>query len=251
MSPFVMLHGFTGHRDDWREVARGLPPGAECLPAEIYGHRGHAESGATLPGFHDEVDRLANVLGQLGLPPVHLVGYSLGARLGLSLLLRHPERVARATLIGVRPGLRSEGEREERRRTDQAWIDLLAAGDIGRFADAWEAQPLFATQADLPAEVVAPVRARRRRHHAAGLASALRALGVAAMPDLWPCLDAIRIPVTLVHGERDATFATLAAQMAALIPGARVVGVPEAGHNPVLERPRAVADILHPERSRP
>ncbi|MHB8417830.1 MAG: alpha/beta fold hydrolase [Myxococcales bacterium] len=242
MSPLLFLHGFAGHPDDWNEVVARLPPGTVRSAEALYGHRGHAEVEERVERFDDEVDRLVRRLGL----PVHVVGYSLGGRLALGLLTRHPHAIARATLIGCQPGLRTEAERAARLRTDAAWIDLLEREGVGRFADAWEAQPLFSSQSSLPAEVVAPPRARRRRHHPLGLAKALRACGLGAMPDLWPGLRECRVPITLVHGELDEKFAGIAAEMAAAVPSATVISVPGAGHNPVLERPRAVASLLAP-----
>ncbi len=168
MTPLLLLHGYAGHPDDFGAVAARLPAGSRALAEPIYGHRGHPETGALC--FEDELDRLASRLRELALPPLHVAGYSLGGRLALGLVARHPALVARATLIGSQPGLRTEAEREARRRADAAWIELLERQGVGAFAEAWEAQPLFASQRSLPAAALATVRARRRRHDPFGLA---------------------------------------------------------------------------------
>jgi pimeloyl-ACP methyl ester carboxylesterase len=152
--------------------------------------------------------------------------------------------VTRATLIGVRPGLVTEAERSARRASDCAWIDLLRQEGIVRFADAWETQPLLIPASEVPAEVIGPARERRRRHHPEGLALAMEVLGLGSMPSYWSALSTVRIPVTLVHGERDPTFGVIAAEMAARMMTARVHQVSNAGHNAVLERPHDIADIL-------
>ncbi len=242
MRAFAFLHGFTGHAEDWQAVAAQLPAGTSGAAEPLLGHGGGGQ--ATADSFGAEVDRLADRIRRASAEPVHLVGYSMGARLALGLLVGHPELFNRATLVGGQPGLRTEPERNARRREDARWIELLGQGGVQRFADAWEAQPLFASQKRLPAEVLEPVRARRRRHDPDGLARALEVLGLGAMPDLWPLLPQIAVPVTLVHGELDAKFGALAGQMAASIPGARVASVRGAGHNPMLEQPRAVAELI-------
>jgi proline iminopeptidase len=48
---------------------------------------------------------------------------------------------------------------------------------------------------------------------------------------------AVRAPVLLIHGEQDALWIEESERTAALIPGARVVPVPEAGHMPFFENP--------------
>ena len=53
------------------------------------------------------------------------------------------------------------------------------------------------------------------------------------------------MPVTLMAGEEDPKFLALAREAAALLPTARVVTVPDAGHNLLLERPEAVAHVLN------
>jgi 2-succinyl-6-hydroxy-2,4-cyclohexadiene-1-carboxylate synthase len=239
----LLLHGFSGHSDDWTDVLSRLPT-ARAFAEPLLGHRGHAEPERQQSTFDDEVDRLALRIAELRAIPIHAVGYSLGGRLALGLVTRHPEVVARATLIGGQPGLRTVTERMERQRSDTAWVDLLLEGGIEPFAAGWEAQPMFASQRELPTDVVGPSRVRRRLHDPRGLALAIRALGVGAMPNLWPMLPGVRIPVTLVHGEHDSKFGALSQAMAAALPDARVLSIAGVGHNPVLERPAVLAEIL-------
>jgi len=52
-----------------------------------------------------------------------------------------------------------------------------------------------------------------------GLAAALRNLGTGALPSLWKRLPELRMPVTVLVGERDTKFAALANEMARCIRG--------------------------------
>jgi pimeloyl-ACP methyl ester carboxylesterase len=76
---------------------------------------------------------------------------------------------------------------------------------------------------------------------AAGLAAALRGLGTGALPSLWGRLAELRMPVTLIVGERDEKFQAIAARMARQLPRANVVIVAGAGHAVHLEAPDRVA----------
>ena len=58
------------------------------------------------------------------------------------------------------------------------------------------------------------------------------------MPDLWPSLTTLPVPVTFVAGERDAKFAALAARAVAQAPRAALRVVPGAGHDLCLECPK-------------
>ena len=235
--PLVLLHGFTGRPASFHDLITRLPTrGAICLP--LVGHGAAADGVRT---FDDEVDRLANRIGEA---PAHLAGYSLGARLALGVAIRHPDRVARLTLIGVHPGLASEAEREERRRADARFIELLETCGIAAFVDAWSAQPLFATERRLPEAVRAKRLKERLAHDPKGLALSLRITGLAEMPDFRGRLGEIGVPVALLAGELDSKFRGLAEELSGLFPNARRVIAPGAGHNVLLERPDWVATEL-------
>jgi 2-succinyl-6-hydroxy-2,4-cyclohexadiene-1-carboxylate synthase len=220
----VCLHGFTGDPSVWDVVGR-------CVAEPLLGHAPHLLGDPGPEGFAREVDRLA---ARLPDAPVHLVGYSMGARLAAGLVTRHPARIARATLIGLHPGLADPRERAARLTDDERWIRLLENEGIERFADAWEAQPLFAAQPRVPAH-----QARRRSHDPHGLALALRRLGLAEMPYLALALGKSSVPLTLVVGGRDEKFQALARRVPA-----RCVVIPDAGHDVVLEAPDALARLL-------
>ena len=117
--PLVLLHGFTGAPASWDGVRRSLDDAIPVLAPALLGHDGTAGSPA-IRSFDDEVDRLAGAVRGAGLEGAHLAGYSLGGRVALGLLVRHPGRFAAATLIGAHPGLQDPADRAERaaRATD-------------------------------------------------------------------------------------------------------------------------------------
>lgn len=235
----VLLHGFTGSPASWAPVLEQLDDVQAFVPA-LTGHGAEAVA----VDFLDEVHRLlAGVDAWRGEHLVHLAGYSLGARVALAMAVEQPDAFASVTLIGVNPGPRSETERSERRAADAKWIELLERG-IEPFVDEWEKLPLWASQERLPAAVRKAQRETRLLHDPKGLQASLRATGLAEMPDLRTRLPELRVPVTLMAGEQDAKFLALAREAAALLPNARVITVPDAGHNLLLERPEAVAHVL-------
>ena len=98
----VLVHGFTGSPTSWEAVVARLPSDWTVIAPALVGHRG-GPVGDPGRGFEAEVDRLAEWVRARTSEPSHLVGYSLGARLGLGMLVRHPAQFARATLIGTNP----------------------------------------------------------------------------------------------------------------------------------------------------
>lgn len=209
----ALLHGFAGDPSVWSDVA--FDGTAIPLP-------GHGGVGVQ-PTWSANLDAL-------GVHEV-VVGYSLGARVALGLLATG--RAQRAILIGVNPGI--VDDRDARRASDAVWARMLREQGIAAFADAWSAQPLFASQRRFP-ERVAARRAHRLRHDPEQLARSLEVMGLAEMPDYT---DAIRDPrVSLIAGALDAKYIALAGDLPISI-------IPDSGHDPTLEQPEALARELH------
>ncbi len=238
------MHGFTGHPASFQKVLAQLPLPTRVVCPVLLGHDGRAPAADAAPDFAAEVDRLAAELRATHHGPLHLCGYSLGARVALGLLVRHPELFTAATLISVHPGLRGAAERRERAAADERWATLLDEQGLAEFLRQWGQLPLFHTQQALPAAVLAAQEAVRQRHHAGGLARSLRVLGLSQMPDYTAALPTLRLPVRLVVGELDPKFTALAEEAAALLPRATVVRVPGVGHNVLLEAPAALCALL-------
>jgi 2-succinyl-6-hydroxy-2,4-cyclohexadiene-1-carboxylate synthase len=229
----VALHGFTGRSGSWSAVVPAIEPPLA----------GHAPGRPVPAGwrFDDEVERVAREIAALG-EPVHLFGYSMGGRIALAVAARHP--VARLTLVGASAGLEEEAARAARRARDETWCALLEERGIEAFVRAWEDQPMWQSQLSLPAEVRERQRAARMAHDPLQLAAALRALGLGAMPSLWPELERVRAPVDLVAGALDEVYGALALQMAARLARGRVLHIAGAGHNPILEQPEQLRALL-------
>jgi 2-succinyl-6-hydroxy-2,4-cyclohexadiene-1-carboxylate synthase len=241
---FVYLHGFLGDAETFTDVCTALPASAIHLPLTLYGHAG-AEESQELESFEQEVDRLACLIRRhFQAQPAHLVGYSLGGRLALGLLVRAPALFRSATLVSTRRGLDSVQERQERLQSDMKWAGLLRRHGLEAFLDTWDKQPLFASLRMLPSDRIAALRERRLRHSAEGLAQALAGLSLGRMPSYAREIEGIEVPVTLVAGALDPKFCDLASDLARLFHRGLLVVVKDAGHNLVIERPEDVAQAI-------
>jgi len=240
MIPLALLHGFTGAPSNFDGVITALGPEISVVPA-LWGHG--AESAMAPESFEAEVDRLAAKLRERA-PLFHLAGYSLGGRLAIGLLVRHPTLFRSATLIGAQPGLGSEAERAARREADERWCTLIADSGVPAFVDAWEALPLFASQKHAPQRALAAQRRIRSSHAGEGLIESLKVTGLGEMPSYWDDLGEIALPATLMVGALDGKFTAIAREMAARMPHAAVHVVSGAGHNVLLEAESAVVDVL-------
>jgi 2-succinyl-6-hydroxy-2,4-cyclohexadiene-1-carboxylate synthase len=239
VSTLLCLHGFTGSPASWEFLpdSRVWP---RIAPA-LVGHNG-SSADANVATFEAEVDRLA--LLAAGADSLHLVGYSLGARLALSFALRHPKRVARLTLVSGHPGLATENERATRRASDAAWCELLRTRGVEAFVEAWQAQPLWASQAYLPAATRSKKQKERLSHSAAGLCRSLQITGLAEMANYAPLLGELRVPTDLVAGALDLKFCDLAGIFRQNVALARLDIVSGAGHDLLLERPDFITEVI-------
>jgi 2-succinyl-6-hydroxy-2,4-cyclohexadiene-1-carboxylate synthase len=245
--PLVLLHGFTGSADAWSHLVQPLARLFRVIAFDLPGHGASPApadpSTARLPRV---ADALVRALDGLGVRQADWIGYSLGGRTALHVALAHPSSVRALVLEGASPGIADSVARRARAAADAGLADEIERDGLESFVDAWMAQPLFASQARLPADVLARERARRLRGSAAGYAAALRAMGVGTQEPLWQHLGEIRARVLLVAGAADVKYCALARAMASSLSDARLAVVPGAGHAAHLERPDAWLDAVEP-----
>lgn len=242
--PVVALHGFTGSSVTMRPLTRPLTDNRRVATVDLPGHGRSILDDAQAYGFDHTVDAVARVIDQHGLGPSHVVGYSMGGRIGLGLTVRHPECVASLALVGASPGLSDPAERSARRRADDELADDLLEHGLPAFVDRWMASPLFASQERLGADSLAAARAQRLTNDPDGLAASLRGAGTGAQQSYWHDLAGIDVPVLLLVGDEDPKFRAIAMRMAAGLLRSAIEVVPEAGHAAHLENPDHVVAAI-------
>jgi 2-succinyl-6-hydroxy-2,4-cyclohexadiene-1-carboxylate synthase len=161
----------------------------------------------------------------------------MGARVALNLAVNASDRVRMLILESGSPGLADPAERAHRIRADEALADRIEREGVPAFVRAWEQLPLFASQARLPADVRASLRAQRLRNNPRGLANSLRGMGAGRPAPLWDRLSRLEVRTLLLAGELDEKYRDLAERMARLLPAARGAVIPGAGHAVHLEQP--------------
>ncbi len=226
----ALLHGFAGEPSFWDGVITAWqlpePPVLVTLPG--HGRIEIAES------WDDNLELVAQQLDHCEVA----VGYSLGARVALGLVASR--RCTRGVLIGVNPGLRDDIERSARRDSDAAWAKMLREEGIVAFEQAWTGQPIFATQTRAPVEVLNARRDKRLALLPEPLARSLETMGLAAMPDYRADMGALASKIALIVGAEDDKFAG----MVRALPSVSFEAIPNAGHDPTLEQPEALAAAI-------
>ncbi len=238
----VLLHGFTHTGSSWDPVIAALGERYRVVAPDI---RGHGAAAAAVPVTLEAVIADLEALAPTG--SFTLAGYSMGGRIALHAAAALPTRVRRLVLIGASPGIADAEEREQRRLADERLAAEIEGSSIEEFAARWARTPVLR---GLPGDLLARVQRDRLKNTPAGLARALRGLGTGALPSLWGRLEELRIPVTLVVGERDRKFRAIADEMAGQIGDAEVRVVPGAGHAAHLEAPERLAEIIRADLDR-
>ncbi|KGR78411.1 2-succinyl-6-hydroxy-2,4-cyclohexadiene-1-carboxylate synthase [Ureibacillus sinduriensis] len=240
----VMLHGFTGSTATWEDVAISITD-YRIVAIDLIGH---GQTGSPLETaaytMEEQILQLNEILQQLDLHKVILLGYSMGGRVALSYAKSYPDRVAQLILESASPGLKTEGERALRRSSDESLADRIQTYGIEDFVNKWENIPLFASQKRLPPDVQQKVRKERLAQSEIGLANSLRRMGTGAQTSLWPYLEQLSMPVTLITGDLDEKFCNIAGEMQALLPSAQHTIVKNVGHAIHVENPEQFATIV-------
>ncbi|MGH7786801.1 MAG: alpha/beta fold hydrolase [Candidatus Binatia bacterium] len=240
---FVLVHGFTGFRDDFRER---LPALAALGRTIIYDHRGHGESANTGDAasytFAQLVDDLGTLLDALDIARCDLLGHSMGGMLALRFALARPQRVASLVLMDT----------AARTPDHMPRAPMAAAGAIARSDGMATLAALMRGRAgDDPRRPQAERRLeeawgdefwerRRRRLEAMDPEGfAPLALELVDQPPLTPRLAEIACPTTVLVGAEDIGFIAASNELVAGIPGATLVTIPDAAHSPQIENPDA------------
>jgi 2-succinyl-6-hydroxy-2,4-cyclohexadiene-1-carboxylate synthase len=228
----VLLHGFGQTGRCWGPLAPGLARDHEVVRPDAPGHGGSAAVAADLP-------TTGRLMAEAGGPAVYL-GYSMGARMALHVVVEAPHVVRRLVLVGGTPGIEDDAERAERRAADRVLAQRIRDDGVAAFVERWLALPMFA---HLPPE--GRFEAERRRNSAEGLATSLELAGTGSQRPLWGRLAAIDVPVLVVAGEDDHRYAAIAERTATAIgANARSALVAGAGHSAHLEQPDRFAELL-------
>ena len=185
---------------------------------------------------YNDADDVMGLVGELDVGPVALVGASYGGKVALEIAARWPQKVTALALVCA--GMPGHEPTDALRGFWQREGQLIEAGDIAGAVELNVATWLGPQASQATRE---RVRLMQRRAFEVQLAAPERYEPAEVAVDL----GAITAPALIVSGGKDLPdFRLIAARLAALLPGARPVELPWAGHLPTLERPQELSAIL-------
>lgn len=241
--PLLLVHGFTGAKEDFTEW---LDPLAELgWHAVAPDQRGHGASSQpddeAAYSFEAYATDLLALLDALGCERAVVLGHSMGGMVVQTAVLRAPERFEALVLMDTS---------HRALRADAALVDLgigiaraegiaavMAAQDAMEGADALgtgAGERLLATREGYREFGQRKMLASSPAMYAAMLKAITDATsGLDRLPDL----ERVAVPTLVLVGDEDTPFLKPSRRLAGAIPGAELVVIPDAGHSPQFENP--------------
>lgn len=240
--PLVLIHGFTGHRDDFIGVAPILARSRRVLMPDLRGHGDSSSfSGPLGWSFEQLVMDMRGFLDALEIGQCDLLGHSLGGMVALRCALAFPERLRSLILMCTAPEAPESLSREM----------LVKAADLAEALGMPRLQELAEKAGrDSASECILGWGERYWAHHHRRLRAmspqSYRAIGMELFdaPSQVARLGELTMPSLVLVGEHDADFMPGADLFEEHLPNARRLTIKGAEHHPHQENPVAFLDAM-------
>ncbi len=216
------LHGFLGLASDWDFLKNRMSVHAEDLWADY--------QNLSLKNWAERKSLQLDAQFQNSTEPRVLLGYSMGGRLAMHLLLARPRFWSAAILVSANPGIASVDEREARKEIDHKWAQKFLKDDWKNLVAAWNKQSLFSKDKDaLPRN--------EKDFDREILAAALEDWSLSKQEDLAVRLSQTSTPVLWLAGEQDEKYCDLLSGFAQVARSHQYQKISNAGHRVPWDNP--------------
>lgn len=138
------LHGFLGQSSDWNPIRQKMESKASV---EFFSENLFSVNSKPILELEDYIDELAKTVEHLSVSKEKkiFIGYSLGGRLGLSLLKYYPDLFDHYIFISTNPGFSESEQNEKNKRlmADMKWASLINEKNWDQFIQDWNGQSVF------------------------------------------------------------------------------------------------------------
>ena len=240
--PLVLLHAFPLNGRMFESQITAFSESHRVVAPDYPGF-GRSPRTPAQPDVRYYAEGVRGLLDRLHLERVILGGVSMGGYVAFECMRLFPERVTALVLANTR----AEPDSEEMRETRNETALRVAQEGVGVLVELQMERLLTPDTLQNDEELVESVRAMIFENSPDGTVAALGAMR--ERPDSTPLLGEIGVPTLLVGGAEDGISSPeIMGVMAAKIPGARHVTIPQTGHLSNLEAPEefnaTLADFL-------
>jgi 3-oxoadipate enol-lactonase len=228
----LLVHGFPLDHEMWAAQVEFLAPSYRVIAPDLRCF-GQSPAATGIVTMRQMADDLAGLLDALQVTrPVVYCGLSMGGYVAWQFHAQYPQRLRALILCDTR----SQADLAETVVSRQRMIDHVLRAGTQYVADAMLPR-LFAQETfRRDPQIVDHVRQKILAARPESIAAAIR--GLTIRPDVTPTLPTIRVPTLALVGQHDQISpAEEMQQMAAAMPEARCVVLPNAAHMTPLEDP--------------
>lgn len=238
----LLLHGFGGDKDNWTRFARELTGNHRVIAPDLPGFGDNVRDMDASYDIASQAERLAGFVREMGLERFHLAGNSMGGNLAAAYAHRHPAQVITLGLFnsaGVESPVPSVLTREFE---ESGQLSLLP-----RTREQYDhlADLIFYDRPWAPSFVIDALAQR-----AIDNADFRQKVFIEYRQNMYrlePVLPELEMPTLVLWGDTDRLIHVSAARvMHDLLPNSQLEIMENMGHCPMIEAPRATADIYGP-----
>jgi pimeloyl-ACP methyl ester carboxylesterase len=219
--PAILLsHGYSATSQMWRGQIQALSRGHRLILWDMRGH-GQSDYPREASAYSEEatVADMAALLDATGADRAIVGGLSLGGYMSLAFHRVHPQRVRALLIIDTGPGFKNDDARERWNTHALEYASRFETDGLGYLHS------------------LSPEMAMSSHRSADGLVRAARGMLTQRDDRVIKSLPEIRVPSLIIVGDRDTAFLAESDYMAAKIPHAAKIVIPNAGHSVNLDQP--------------
>jgi abhydrolase domain-containing protein 6 len=234
--PVLLLHGFGASADNWNRFAARLTKRYRVIAPDLPGWGQSTRLEAESYAYPMQVERLHQLVAQLGLKRFHLLGHSMGGFLASAYAARFPEEVITLGLLA--PHGVTEPQPSELALSVAAGDNWLVARSVAEFDRLLN--KVFARRPYLPKSVFKLLAA----HAIRGSAKSAKIFAELQTnePPLIERLCQIKAPTLIVWGDQDRVLNVSCAEVFRQgIKSSDLLVLPGIGHMPLVESARECA----------
>lgn len=233
--PVLLLHGLCGTADEWADTAQWL---GETNRVVAFDQRGHGQNTRRPASVVPQrfVDDAVRVIEHLKLQPVTVIGQSTGGRTAFALAAQHSKLVSKLVVVEATPTL-DPNERQTIGALLECWSVPFPTREAARefFGGRTLCAKVWADSLEVREDGLYP---------RFDIDVTLNIVTEKHKLDWWPIWRGVQQHMLIVSGENSSIKPAAVEEMAAVVPRASIVTVPDAGHDLHLENPSGWRDAL-------
>ncbi|MEP0828262.1 MAG: alpha/beta hydrolase [bacterium] len=233
-TPILFLHGFSLDHRMWSEQLAFFSSWYRAIALDA---RGHGQSDAPESDYarEDRVADVLNLMADLKLPQVHLVGLSMGGGDALAMAVDHQDKLLSLTLAdtvasGYKPKVRPREPKEHIAEKDlEKFKEMFIESSLSRYGKEMQ---------DIKNKLAIMMRAF------SGKPWTDPKKGKYPKRDDLKMAASVRIPTLIIAGKRDIAWLPLSQKLSEIILDSRLVVLSGAGHMSNMEAPDRFNETL-------